>query len=1038
MQKKRTFKAAFTCRWAPSDGQPGKDGVGIKSADVVFVVSASDTTPPADNAGWVTLFSQLTLKDNAYVWSCTKMVLTNGTTSYTGKQYLGACKDFVTITEQYAVGASPTTAPTSGWGTNYTPTKELWLWTRNRMRWTDGSFTYTTPICIGYFGRDGSDGLNGGKDAVEFVIEGAPMVFDTDDNGVVPSSASKVAYITVYRSGEKVTSSAIASVDSESSLNCAASVVKNLADKRFEITVRGSSIKKDTTYGVSVTSGYATVNITYDGVLYVKQVAFEVNVSKFTGKISSDNKSFEQKYTELSNTVDGLPLKTQDQLTEYTSTIEQTAREISLSVGKKVIDQRRNLLTGSDFHRQGFGYRPNNSGTTMATMLIRTNDSIAGCNSLYVSQTDSTKTYSGVQWYRFPVKSGAAYTISVWAKRMSDTFGNGCSLIVHQYDGNGSAVARQDAFALLSTSDTKGAWARKTYKVTMATTAAEASVIFCLGSTGAFSIAQPMMEEGSEYTGWSLSEGDWGFLGGNILEGTKGLSVNTSVPPSGGTTGYVSGVYGSASTSSDGVRSVSATVASGKSQNILAMAALLKAGVDYTLSFDARRTDGLDNGSLTVNFLRGVRYSELYTGKTSIYSSDNGNATESGYLDITTTGQWQRVWIHFRLNKDWTTATGYNIIVSVTGGDVSGKSATMAVRLPKLEASAYPTEWTDLNENYVEERNIANAMQEAGIDLVSGHITLRAAKTTVTGDLTIQGALTDSTSYVGMDGSLWSPNDVGELTKSSRNLLVTSGEGLFIPIDMTTIKSVQVQTSDPSLVTDGSPTKATTALITLPMYDAVNLGCGVTTPAYRRSGTHVIIRNAFSLAYNQWSKGDGWTFDNLRRNIASSAVYICTDPRTLAMSNYKASAPAIAADGRDANGKFADADYFKGCMYLNGRRGRWLALLPGQQVELVSVVTMWQTGTNTPVPYLAWYVVGGDGMDWLEKNVSFRPDGTGYSEYGAAFSSEVTGGEHFGVGSEDKYADAFFGYGQLSDTKTISETVVVTLSANSKPYVTIE
>lgn len=157
MQKKRTFKAAFTCRWAPSDGkdgQDGNDGVGIKTADVVFKLSTSDTQQP-DNAGWVTLFSQLQLKERTYVWSCTRIELTNGTTTYTGKQCLGSSKDFVTITEQYAVGNSPTTAPTSGWGTTYTPTKELWLWTRNRMEWKNGTYSYTTAICIGYFGKDG-------------------------------------------------------------------------------------------------------------------------------------------------------------------------------------------------------------------------------------------------------------------------------------------------------------------------------------------------------------------------------------------------------------------------------------------------------------------------------------------------------------------------------------------------------------------------------------------------------------------------------------------------------------------------------------------------------------------------------------------------------------------------------------------------------------------------------------------------------------------------------------------------------------------
>lgn len=158
MQKKRTFKAAFTCRWAPSDGADGKDGVGIKSADVVFCQGTSDSEPPADGETWVTLFSQLRLVENLYVWSCTKTELTDGTTSYTGKQCLGPAADFAEVTEQYAVGSSGTSAPASGWGADYTPTKEMWLWTRNRMKWANGTFSHTAPICIGYFGKDGTDG----------------------------------------------------------------------------------------------------------------------------------------------------------------------------------------------------------------------------------------------------------------------------------------------------------------------------------------------------------------------------------------------------------------------------------------------------------------------------------------------------------------------------------------------------------------------------------------------------------------------------------------------------------------------------------------------------------------------------------------------------------------------------------------------------------------------------------------------------------------------------------------------------------------
>jgi hypothetical protein len=204
MQKKRIFKGAFTCRWAPSDGadgkdgDPGKDGTGIKSADVVFVLSASNTSEPSDTAGWVTTFTQLAMKENTYVWSCTKIDLTDGTSKYTGKQCLGASKDFITITEQYAVGSSPTTAPTSGWGTTYTPTKELWLWTRNRMEWKNGTFTYTTPLCVSYFGKDGDPGKDGKPGDDGNGISSQTSYFIATDKKSVASYSSVSGWSTTF------------------------------------------------------------------------------------------------------------------------------------------------------------------------------------------------------------------------------------------------------------------------------------------------------------------------------------------------------------------------------------------------------------------------------------------------------------------------------------------------------------------------------------------------------------------------------------------------------------------------------------------------------------------------------------------------------------------------------------------------------------------------------------------------------------------------------------------------------------------------
>lgn len=410
----------------------------------------------------------------------------------------------------------------------------------------------------------------------------------------------------------------------------------------------------------------------------------------------------------------------------------------------------------------------------------------------------------------------------------------------------------------------------------------------------------------------------------------------------------------------------------------------------------------------------------------------------------------------------------YNAFMTATADIVSEANIGKDTRLEDIGLTA--SEYTELYYNYytslakVREASEASikasistiggkvdlavtkdGLKTAGMTVEDGHISLDAKKTTVKGDLTIQGALTNSTSYISMDGTLWSPNDVGELVNTKKNLM-TNGGGVFAPIDMNTIKSLQIQTADPSsLGVDQTELFPSPALVALPMYDAVDLGCGITIPAYRRSGTHVLIRNGFSLAYCLWAKSASWGDANnkytaLRNEIANTAVYICTDPRLLSLDNYKYATPTITPDGQDYNGVSATAEWFKGGCFLNGRRGRWIALLPGQEIELVSVITMWQTGTNTAVPYLAWYVVGGNNMDWLSKRIAVTPSDSAYNRYDGYFESEITGGQNFGVGSVDKYRDAFFGPRQLSDdyaTGLDEQTVLVTLSEDDKPSISI-
>ena len=969
--------------------------------------------------------------------------------------------DDVTISSKsvtYAISADGINHP-SVWSSNIieATNENPYLWTRTLVTYKDCLGEHPViSYSVSHKGKDGQNGDPGtnGKDAVEFVIKDAPMVFDTATDGVVPTNTSKTAKIYVYRGGVNVSAQPIAGIVDQQ--GCSGARVTKFSD-HFEVTLEGRYIKKDG--GVSVTSGYVAVQLTYDGKAYVQQVPFLVNVAKFTGTVNANNTELSSKYTELSNkqtqtdkdvanlqtTLNGVPIKNNDDLTKYTSEIKQTAREISVEVSSEAVRSGRNMLLGSDFHRQGYGYAPNGTAFTESNLKIRTYDGFAGCNSLFIEQTAIGNSYAGVRWADVPVTGGKTYVISAWLKRMSDTFGDRCSIIVHEYAGNGTTIAKNNSFtALDADADPKGTWRKKAVTVTLQATTTRVNVIFCLGSTGAFSLCQPMMEEGTESNGWTLAPADYGYIMGNRIVGSLALTKNAAALAQDGSTASIAGLYGTVIKGEDGVATVERDAQATKTQLAIVVQGYLKANTDYVLSFDVRRIDGKDDGCAFVSFVRKVLYSELYSGKVSIYSQDNGNATESGYLEIKPSGDWQRVWVHFRLAADWTDSTGKNFNIGVFGGKGTGNSIRAQFRRPKLEACAAMTEYTDAQADYIEDENISKKLRRTGIDITNGLITLDAKKTTVTGDLTVQGIITDSTSYVDVDGTLWSPNDVGELVNTKKNLMTGNG-GVFAPIDMTSIKSLQIQTADPSAlgVTGINPSPA---LVTLPMYDAVDLGCGITIPSYRRSGTHVLIRNGFSLAYGMWAKSASWgnannNYTALRQNIANAAVYICTDPRLLALDNYKYASPTITPDGQDDNGASATAEWFKGGCFLNGRRGRWIALLPGQEIELVSVITMWKTGTNTAEPYLAWYIVGGSNIDWLDKLISIRPADSAYNGYEGYFEQEITGGQNFGVGSLDKYRDAFFGPRQLSDGYVdglAAQTVVVTLSANEAPYLSVQ
>lgn len=135
----------------------------VQSSDVMFGISDSNTQAPTE---WKTNFSDLTLADRKYVWTCTKTTLTNGTSYYTGAYCLGDCYDFAQVDELYALSSSATKSPdidsslgVNIWQSSYTPKKGMYLWTCVRVTYNDNTPPYyLNKRCVNYFPTDGTNG----------------------------------------------------------------------------------------------------------------------------------------------------------------------------------------------------------------------------------------------------------------------------------------------------------------------------------------------------------------------------------------------------------------------------------------------------------------------------------------------------------------------------------------------------------------------------------------------------------------------------------------------------------------------------------------------------------------------------------------------------------------------------------------------------------------------------------------------------------------------------------------------------------------
>ena len=411
----------------------------------------------------------------------------------------------------YAISDSATVTPTEWQSAIIAATDaKPYLWTRTTVTYKDSEGEHTTvSYAIAYKGKDGDKGDPGanGKDAVEFIVKNAPLVFDTDENGVVSASVSKTATIQVMRSGKNITSEVGNLFPSNSNVGCGKPTLTKQTDG-IDVTISGASINKDSTLGVSVTSGYVIVYMAIGSTLYSQQIPFLVNVAKFTGQIAADNKKLRSDYTEVTKRVgkvetdvNGIPIKTQGELTKYTSTIEQTAREISLKVTEETVNMARNCIVGSAL-REYDSITPINDTKRVRIMP----GGVGGTNyAQCLSIGATTTTWTGLYFKDVRVKPETKYTFSIWM-RMTAKPDNGSYVSIRTY--NNHVTGQEVTRVVFPDSQTLNVWTL--YKVTVDVPAGCLRLIIeaAVRNNGGIDLCRPMLEEGEEYQGWSLSPDD--------------------------------------------------------------------------------------------------------------------------------------------------------------------------------------------------------------------------------------------------------------------------------------------------------------------------------------------------------------------------------------------------------------------------------------------------------------------------------------------------------------------------------------------------
>lgn len=242
---------------------------------------------------------------------------------------------------------------------------------------------------------------------------------------------------------------------------------------------------------IESTQSFAELVMSVDGL----RTTVNNNKSEVDGQITTIS-------SQITQTADKITTLTNEQtaMGNKISKIEQSTEKISLQV--ETTTNLKNCIVGSAL-RPWDDIVKIAAGLSQAVNIIN-GGGVGGSNYAVFNASGATaNTWTGLYFKDVRVVPGKKYTFSIWAKIIRAT-DSGAYYTIKRFDnGVQGAVVKSGNY-----SNTVGDWVLHTYQITVPSGCSRLLIETAIRKNGTINLCRPMLMEGTEYGGWSLSPYD--------------------------------------------------------------------------------------------------------------------------------------------------------------------------------------------------------------------------------------------------------------------------------------------------------------------------------------------------------------------------------------------------------------------------------------------------------------------------------------------------------------------------------------------------